>query len=731
MKCFISNLSLYFYKITFGIISFFIFNSVHAQDEFCGFQDVSQAEGDSIFQYVSFDTVNVSSGITFDIPIHLTIVSDDNGNPPGRLNLFALENTINTINNYFTNGLQFFICDITFVNDTKYYEFNPRAVDEDYSPLPYEDGLALEYPVDNAISLFVVDNLIGFDGVASKPFSFTAQSVIIENLSKPNILAHELGHYFGLFHTFNGTLVPPNAPSCQFNGDFICDTPRDPGNEVCPEPGSCTGTCITDVGGTNYTFTPPYENLMSYYLDCHSEFSPDQLEAMLDIYNNNPYRAFLKDLDLPLCSDVDFLVSQGDMKRVHVDVDGSLAVTFDPIPTSEIEVDEITGSGNCIKTTDGNGIYSALPSCLNYDESTEVSLIPAKIIPGNDIFKASNGVTVSDITKITKHIQATELLPKPYAWIAADANNSGSISTGDIIDIRQVILATEDDFPVGAWRFLPQAYAIDPGFESAFENDPFGLSYNGLEYKAGTSTISYLDQVDVDFSDDFTNFNETWSFKAIKVGDVNFSADVTPAMPKSLSQSRKRPTLKVKEHECFKNGDLVTLELEGETLKEIIGYQLGIRYDPSILEVVKIKEGTAHTMDHESFEANIKRLGEIKSLWVDKNLKPMKLKSLKKIFRVEVQVKEDVCDLSQTIFLDDSVLETIFLSNEQNEIATNLFLTPTKIKEGKENLSINTNSLNLKVSPNPAKSTVQFSFNLLESSDVIITLMDQSNKIIT
>ena len=48
-----------------------------------------------------------------------------------------------------------------------------------------------------------------------------------------------------------------------------------------------------------------------------------------------------------------------------------------------------------------------------------------------------NGVTTYDLVLISKHILGIEALPSPYKMIAADINNSGSISTIDMVELRK------------------------------------------------------------------------------------------------------------------------------------------------------------------------------------------------------------------------------------------------------------------------------------------------------
>jgi len=82
-------------------------------------------------------------------------------------------------------------------------------------------------------------------------------------------LPHEMGHAFGLYHTFQGgttTVCPPNT-NCNTDGDMICDTqPQRQSNFNCPtDPNPCTGTSYNNV----------QRNIMDYS-SCPDRFTPGQ-----------------------------------------------------------------------------------------------------------------------------------------------------------------------------------------------------------------------------------------------------------------------------------------------------------------------------------------------------------------------------------------------------------------------------------------------------------------------
>ncbi len=77
-------------------------------------------------------------------------------------------------------------------------------------------------------------------------------------------MTHEIGHAFGLYHTFNGGCT--NTSTCT-NGDFIADTPPTSSNNGCTPNNDCSDAML--------------ENYMDYTSqDCKTSFTQNQIETM-------------------------------------------------------------------------------------------------------------------------------------------------------------------------------------------------------------------------------------------------------------------------------------------------------------------------------------------------------------------------------------------------------------------------------------------------------------------
>lgn len=101
--------------------------------------------------------------------------------------------------------------------------------------------------------------------------------VIQYNWFNSALLSHELGHYLGLYHTFEGGCTNYN---CELDGDLVCDTPPDASNNyACPD-----NSCATEMSDTTglSPFTVDETDLPNYmdYTNCDHSFSFGQVARM-------------------------------------------------------------------------------------------------------------------------------------------------------------------------------------------------------------------------------------------------------------------------------------------------------------------------------------------------------------------------------------------------------------------------------------------------------------------
>ena len=164
----------------------------------------------------------------------------------------------------------------------------------------------------------------------------------------------------------------------------------------------------------------------------------------------------------------------------------------DHLPLTGVDVQLFDNNGMSHAFTQGYGLYTF----QNVPMGMSCTLQPTKT---NGLL---NGVTTFDLVLLSNYILGTEQLDSPYKLIAADVNNSGSISTFDIVALRKAILHMTDSFPNNTpWRFIDAAYQFPDPTNPFLEPLPESTLLNDMQH-------------------DMAGHN----FVAVKIGDLNNNA---------------------------------------------------------------------------------------------------------------------------------------------------------------------------------------------------------------
>jgi Leucine-rich repeat (LRR) protein len=144
------------------------------------------------------------------------------------------------------------------------------------------------------------------------------------------VAAHELGHYFGLLHTFRtsnnqsgcegGTSV-----TCATEGDYCCDTPPTSGNlSTCPSSSSNQNTCVeTPVDKPDMTM-----NYMNYVHDaCMYMFTIDQRTRIQTAMEYGIFRAPLANSNA-CCPAADLIIVSHSVSPVNVTGGNTVTASF-------------------------------------------------------------------------------------------------------------------------------------------------------------------------------------------------------------------------------------------------------------------------------------------------------------------------------------------------------------------------------------------------------------------
>lgn len=277
-------------KISVTAILLFHFSGLLLGQHNCGteFSDENMDHFKNVLKRTTI--VNAKDGDLACVPIRYHVVRETDGSTSSTP-LDFIESISNLNYVYFDAGISFFLIEPPVYIDNSAFTELPNTTENDVVNL-------FNSPQD-AVNVYVLESLNpGTAGYAYYPTAnIVSNRIFIRctsvNASIAGTMSHELGHYFGLPHTFAGTEDGPLTPdaenvvrtgpgaNCDTNGDSFCDTEADPGSDYLA---GCVYTGnITDANGDFYT--PLTDNVMSYYLgDCRVGFTPEQHAALQQGY---------------------------------------------------------------------------------------------------------------------------------------------------------------------------------------------------------------------------------------------------------------------------------------------------------------------------------------------------------------------------------------------------------------------------------------------------------------
>lgn len=273
----------HFYPYLFSFALLLPFLSLNAQDHECGTmihpeQQAHLREFDRKWRQFQPPSQLRSGTNIYMVPVQLHILRKSDGSDG--LSIAEYEAALDRVNElYLPIGIQFFQCNAVNIID-----------DDTYSPYNSADEAALiaAHSVSNVINIYTsvqaqVTTSSGTFSVCGYAYFPGGQDfVVLANSCTNNgsTFAHELGHYFALYHTHQGGNELVDGSNCTGAGDLLCDTPADP--NLSGEVDTDCSYIGTDMDINGQSYTPQVSNLMSYASkQCRVDLSPDQYNRML------------------------------------------------------------------------------------------------------------------------------------------------------------------------------------------------------------------------------------------------------------------------------------------------------------------------------------------------------------------------------------------------------------------------------------------------------------------
>ena len=339
----------------------------------------------------------------------------------------------------------------------------------------------------------------------------------------------------------------------------------------------------------------------------------------------------------------------------------------------------LSGQGIADMATSNTGEYMF----ANLEEGYDYTITPQ--LDGDYL----NGVSTFDLVLISQHILGVQLLDSPYKMIAADVNNSESITTLDLIQLRKLILSIDTEFTNNtSWRFVDAAYVFPVPANPWATQFPEVININNLS-SAG------------DFNNDFV---------AVKIGDVNLDAETSSLVDVEGRTVAGALAFEVAET-ALKAGNEYTVAFTAPSIAAIAGYQATLTFNTEAVELVDVISGVA---TEENFGLAYVDEGLITTSWNGEAAEGV-------MFSLVLRATADA-NLSEVLGVSSRITKAEAYDRDGDYLDVAIEFNNGTVAAAGFELYQNT--------PNPFKGETVIGFNLPEAMTASMTISDVTGKVL-
>ena len=375
------------------------------------------------------------------------------------------------------------------------------------------------------------------------------------------------------------------------------------------------------------------------------------------------------------------IIDNGTTDPTMATVSGNLMTEEDEmISLANVEVEGFTN--NQMMTNDDGYYFFDLELAQNY------SISPSR----ND--DPLNGVTTFDLILMGQHLLNINTLDSPYKMIAADVNESGHISSLDMIALRRLILQIDEEFSTGrSWTFVDAEYVFpDP-------TNPFVSTFPTAHNINNLSSSQVVD------------------FIGVKLGDLNATAN--PSLLQAGDTRSPEGGLKIKlEDQLLEAGQRYDLDFKASDFKEVAGFQFTLNFPTDKLLLLDYQGSELSSMSTDNFGFTKVEEGKITVSWNENQ--SIDLADDTVLFKLQFAALKDI-DLKEVLSINSTITA--------NEAYQADLLKEVELEFEKDN-QVFERFILMQNEPNPFMEETIIGFQLPESTETTLTIYDVTGRVI-
>ena len=284
-----------------------------------------------------------------------------------------------------------------------------------------------------------------------------------------------------------------------------------------------------------------------------------------------------------------------------------------------------------------------------------------------------NGVTTQDIVAIRKHILGLEYLDSPYKLLAADVNNSESITGLDMVLIRSLILLNTMEFADNdSWRIIDGAHIFTDPTQPWSSPIPEHYAINNID------------------ADRFYNMI------GIKMGDVNNSAQPWNILNAETRVRNENLTLSVGNQKIRVGGEIV-VAMRAKDFEEMVACQFTLEFDEEKLVYTGFEKGVLEKMSEQNIGTRFLENGKLTFAWTTSEGR--NVNDGEPLFFLKFKANQKG-SLNKILQINSTKTEAVAYDEDENIFDINLTF------EGESEASV------LQVFPNPTDENIFININL-------------------